>query len=130
MTDFVQPGAGHGTTPLERGSGSLFSFLRSPRQWLANRRSHGNAVATWERLKNRPKVERDPLWRDFTEAALQADTNQDSCEHDWRVNPNLVLASNPPQSQLVCAICGGTKGSGIPEGWKPPTNDPRDWIKA
>jgi hypothetical protein len=53
-------------------SKSLFAFLRSPRQWLAHRRAHRAALAMWERARQ-PRPERDPLWRDFAEACLQAD---------------------------------------------------------
>lgn len=49
------------------------------------------------------------------------------CEHDWRVDPNFVLASYPPRSIIVCADCGATKYG--PWG-KVTSQNPKDWEKA
>lgn len=27
------------------------------------------------------------------------------CEHDWRVNPSVILATNPPGWEAVCVLC-------------------------
>lgn len=54
------------------------------------------------------------------------------CEHDWRVNPFVVLPSYPPQRQLVCAKCDAKKASGgviDPAPW-PLSYDPRTWPRA
>jgi len=31
---------------------------------------------------------------------------KDNCEHDWRINPNKILPSNPPRRQVICLKCG------------------------
>lgn len=52
--------------------------------------------------------------------------------HDWRVDPQVVLSSNPPQAQLVCAICGAHKGSGFAAAAPvitTPSRDPSTWDK-
>lgn len=53
------------------------------------------------------------------------------CEHDWRVNPFIVLPSSPPQYELVCAACGMKRPSGIRTTrlQRLPSRDPRDWEK-
>ncbi len=53
-------------------------------------------------------------------------------EHDWRVDPNVILTSYPPQRRLVCAECGATKASGIDPFVLAQTNfsrEPSDWPK-
>lgn len=50
-------------------------------------------------------------------------------EHDWRVNPHINLMSYPPSQQLVCALCGAQSTRRTP-GFKPKSNDPKDWPKA
>jgi hypothetical protein len=39
------------------------------------------------------------------------------CDHDWRIDPNVMLMSNPPQQRIVCARCG-KRSSRVPPGSK------------
>lgn len=52
-----------------------------------------------------------------------------SGDHDWRINPFVVLPSNPPQRRVVCAECG--KEDTMPEGAASAlsSDDPTDWPK-
>ena len=49
------------------------------------------------------------------------------CEHDWRVNPNLILTSNPPRRQIICVDCGAV--SSIAVVYRRDSRNPRDWEK-
>jgi hypothetical protein len=53
---------------------------------------------------------------------------QAECDHDWRVDPRVILPTNPPSSRLVCATCGA-HSSRMNEGY-PTSNDPKDWPKV
>lgn len=45
---------------------------------------------------------------------------------DWRINPFMVLPTNPPRRQIVCADCGET--SFIDESDYPDSSyDPKTW---
>lgn len=54
------------------------------------------------------------------------------CEHDWRVDPHVVLTSIPPQQRLVCAKCAATSSRFGPgsEQLLAFTDDPKSWPKA
>ena len=54
------------------------------------------------------------------------DIRPKDCDHDWRVNPHVILPTNPPQRQLVCAKCRATRGSGVSAVARP-NNDPSTW---
>lgn len=96
---------GRSTTP----GPSLLEFLRSPRRWLANRRSHRAALAAWERAKQ-PHPERDPLWRDFCEAALQADGERLADIGDWihKGVPVELFRLTENERLVVDAYLGGS----------------------
>lgn len=50
--------------------------------------------------------------------------------HEWRVNPFVILTSNPPKRQLVCAHCGAIKAGSNIAGPHPDPNDPWTWPRA
>ncbi|UVG35118.1 hypothetical protein SEA_CECE_67 [Microbacterium phage Cece] len=57
--------------------------------------------------------------------------NPPECDHDWRVDPTMILLSNPPKQRLVCVGCGKVTTRAIPE----PTHlhhpsNPKTWPKA
>ena len=53
----------------------------------------------------------------------------EGCEHDWRVNPFVALATDPPQRQIVCAKCGDVKLERLFTA-APDIHDARTWPKA
>jgi hypothetical protein len=57
-------------------------------------------------------------------------TDQDTCQHDWRVNPRKLLVTNPPQREIVCVRCRKKSTILAEPVAKPLSNDPRDWPKA
>lgn len=40
---------------------------------------------------------------------MAAEDSTEICDHDWRVNPNVTLTSDPPQKELRCARCGARR---------------------
>lgn len=50
---------------------------------------------------------------------------------DFRVDPHVILTSNPPRQRLVCADCGRTSSRLVP-GAEPiiHNNDVRSWEKV
>jgi len=86
--------------------------------------SYGHPDAE-EEEDSRQEVEADH--DSFNELLIQ---EPPECTHDWRVNPFLVLDTNPPKEQLQCAICGN-----ITSRFKEPkapahSNDVTTWAKA
>lgn len=58
-------------------------------------------------------------------------TEVHNCDHDWRVDPNIVLLSNPPQQRIVCVECGKTSSRLIPgAAYVGPNVNPGSWEKA
>ena len=57
------------------------------------------------------------------------DPGDEHCEHDWRINPHIMLPTYPPQRQLVCANCGKKKASGLGKAPAVPGRDPKTWEK-
>lgn len=53
--------------------------------------------------------------------------SDDSCDHDWRIDPHVVLMSLPPRYRVVCARCGKveSRSSGV----QMPGDDPAGWAK-
>ena len=54
----------------------------------------------------------------------------EECEHDWRVNPNVVLPVMPPRQSLSCLKCG--RRTSAPFHFKMKVNrrnDPSTWKK-
>jgi hypothetical protein len=62
---------------------------------------------------------------------LFEDSEQKECDHDWRIVPNVLIPSNPPQQELRCADCGAFDTRPHPnfQAGLPP-KDPKDWEKA
>lgn len=52
------------------------------------------------------------------------------CDHDWRVNPHIVLPSNPPQQRLVCAKCKAITSRTAPGAQHIGPTDVGDWPSA
>lgn len=69
--------------------------------------------------------------------AIQGDGNAeatggpaDVCpDHDWRIDPYLILPTSPPRRKLVCARCGALASQPLVSG-RPPSDDPREWPRA
>jgi hypothetical protein len=53
-----------------------------------------------------------------------------ACEHDWRVDPRVVLQSNPPRRRLVCAKCGAIDSGPAFFGAVVSTDNVQEWPKA
>lgn len=53
----------------------------------------------------------------------------DECDHDFRINPFLILTTHPPTRQLVCVECGQTRNS-YDKSIVNLSEDPKTWAKA
>lgn len=54
-----------------------------------------------------------------------------TCQHDWRIDPNVVLLSNPPSQRLVCAICLAVTSRRVPGAtYVGPSLRVEDWRSA
>lgn len=54
--------------------------------------------------------------------------SEEKCQHDWRVNPFVVLTSYPPRQELYCIKCN--KKTSAPFHFKMKENrrhDPTTW---
>lgn len=51
-------------------------------------------------------------------------------EHDWRVDPRVILPTAPARVRLVCASCGAVSSGGGAGHYPLVSNNPKDWRKA
>jgi hypothetical protein len=63
-------------------------------------------------------------------AMLPVMTDQNTCQHDWRVNPRKLLMSNPPQREIVCVNCGKKSTIFAEPLGRLASSNPHDWPKA
>ena len=73
-------------------------------------------------------LERSIALRDAFRKLIESGKATNECDHDWRVDPHVVLPTNPPQRRLMCAKCKRSKGSGI-RAHAVPNTDPNTWEK-
>lgn len=84
----------------------MTEFIRRLRHW----RSHRRAIALWKQAQ-RPKPEREHLWRDFQEAELRADSERLAAIGDWvlRGVPIDLFRLTENERIVVDAYVGATR---------------------